>query len=381
MANIPIYPGSSSFSASLTPFGWYDDDATFISDADKVVKWGARRLGYPIHNVELQDIQFYTAFEEAVNTYGAEVHQYKIRENYHMMEGNSTGSAFNNQVITPNMGNIVRLAKSYGSEAGSGGNTTYYTGSINLLVNQQNYDLDQWALDEGISGSIEIKRIFHESPPAIVKYFDPYAGTGTGIQSLMEAFGFGQMSPGINFILMPLNFDLMKMQAIELNDQIRRSGYSFELVNNKLRVFPIPIGENLKLRFHYIKVLERDNVIKEPATNLITNTSQVPYNNIVYTQINSVGRQWIFNYTLCILKEMLAYIRGKYSTVPIPDSELSLNQADLLMDSRKEKDDLITQLRNTLEETSRKNQLERQSLENNYLRDTLFAVPMPFYIG
>lgn len=381
MANIPIYPGSSSFSASLTPFGWYDDDPIFVTDADKVVKWGARRLGYPIHNVELQDIQFYTAFEEAVNTYGAEVHQYKIRENYHMMEGNSTGSNFNNQIITPNMGNIIRLAQSYGSEAGSGGNVTYYTGSIDLVPFEQDYDLDQWALDNNVSGSIEIKRIFHESPPAIVKYFDPYAGTGTGIQSLMETFGFGSMSPGINFVLMPLNFDLMKMQAIELNDQIRRSGYSFELYNNKLRIFPIPGDGDRKFHFHYIKVDERNNIIKDDRTNLISNTSEVPYNNIVYTHINSVGRQWIFNYTLCILKEMLAYIRGKYSTVPIPDSEIQLNQNDLLQDARKEKDDLILQLRDTLNETSRRNQLERQSQENDFLKSTLQSVPMPFYIG
>jgi hypothetical protein len=383
MANIAIYTGSSLFTTGSTPFGFYDTDSAFQTDADKVVKWCAQRLGYPIENIELQDIQFYAAFEEAVTVYGNEVYQWKIRENYISMEGSSTGSALNNQVITPNLSSVIRIASTYGSEAGVGGSITYYTASMPVTAGVQNYNLNTWAsasasLQPG--DSIEIKTLFHQTPPAIVRYFDPYAGTGTGIQSLLESFNFGSYSPGINFMLMPLNFDMLKLQAIELNDQVRKSAYSFDLVNNQLRLFPIP-KEDTNLLFHYIKKSERNSAfINGSATNLVTNVSNVPYNNPVYSQINSVGKMWIFQYTLALVKEMLAYVRGKYGTIPIPGSEVTLNQADLILDARSEKAALLEQLRGTLEDSSRTKQLEKRSMDEDYVQKTLNNIPMPLYI-
>jgi hypothetical protein len=383
MANIAIYTGTSSFTTGSTPFGFYDADSAFRTDADKVTKWCAQRLGYPIENIELQDIQFYTAFEEAVTVYGNEVYQWKIRENYISMEGSSTGSALNNQVITPNLSSTIRIASTYGSEAGTGGTVTYYTASIPVTAGNQNYNLNTWAAQSASlqpGDSIEVKTVFQQTPPAIVRYFDPYAGTGTGIQSLLETFNFGSYSPGINFMLMPLNFDLLKLQAIELNDQVRKSAYSFDLVNNQLRLFPIPVADTTLL-FHYIKKSERNSAfISGSAQNLVTNISNVPYNNPVYSQLNSVGKMWIFQYTLALVKEMLAYVRGKYTTVPIPGSEVTLNQADLLTDARAEKIALLEQLRTTLEDSSRTKQLEKRSMDENYVNQTLQQVPLPLYI-
>jgi len=390
MSNITIYNGSSTFvSGSSTPFGFYDNDSTFRTDAVNVSQWCAQRLGYPLVEVELQSGSFFTAFEEAVTTYGNEVYQWKIRENYLNLEGSSTGSNLNNHLITPNMGNIIRISEMYASEAGSGGSINIYTGSLVLQNGVQDYDIDlAISASIGYTGSVEVKRVFYENPPAIVRYFDPYAGTGTGIQSLLETFGFGQMSPGINFLLMPIYFDVQKIQAIELNDQIRKSAYSFDLVNNKLRVFPIPtsvmLGMNDKLFFHYIKIEERNNPVTDAATrasgSLITNVSNVPYQNPIYTQINSIGKQWIRQYTLATAKEILAYVRGKYSTVPIPGSEVTLNQQDLLTDARAEKIALLEQLRAMLDQTSRKVQLEQQANEVDFINKQLTNVPLPIYI-
>jgi hypothetical protein len=383
MANIAIYTGSTFFTAGSTPFGFYDADSTFRTDADKVVKWCAQRLGYPIENIELQDIQFYAAFEEAVTVYGNEVYQWKIRENYISMEGSSTGSAFNNQVITPNLSATIRIASTYGSEAGTGGTVSYRTGSLPVQANNQNYDLTAWAAASASlspGDSIEIKTVFQQTPPAIVRYFDPYAGTGTGIQSLLESFNFGSYSPGINFMLMPLNFDMLKLQAIELNDQVRKSAYSFDLINNQLRLFPIPTVD-ANLIFHYIKKSDRNQAfISGSATNLVTNISNVPYNNPVYSQLNSVGKMWVFQYTLALVKEMLAYVRGKYGTIPIPGAEVTLNQSDLIADARSEKIALLEQLRGTLEDSSRTKQLEKRSMDENFVNQTLQQVPLPLYI-
>lgn len=380
MSNVSIWAGSSTFGSGQTPFGFYDSDSDFQTDADKVAKFCAQRLGYPLMDVELQSGSFYACFEEAVTTYGNEVFQFKIRENYLNLEGASTGSTLNNQLVEPTITRFVTIAKNYGTEAEVGGNVTKYSGSLNITGSVQNYDLDQWATDQGITGGIEIRRIFYEAPPAIIRYFDPYAGTGAGIQSLMDSFGFGQFSPGVNFLLMPASYDVLKMQAIEFNDQIRKSTFSFELVNNQLKLFPVPSASG-SLFFEYYKNTDKEAVNYNSANNLITTVSEVPYNNPTYQQINSVGRQWIFQYTLALAKENLGYIRGKYQTVPVPGAEATLNQADLLADSRNEKEALITNLREMLNETSRRMQMETQANEADFLRQTLSQVPMTIHVG
>lgn len=380
MANVTIWNGTATFSAGDTPFGFYDSDSDFQADAVKVAKFCGTRLGYPLMDVELQNESFYACFEEAVTIYGNEVFQYKIRENYLNLEGSTTGSAVNNKLIEPTLNRVVQISKNYGTEAGVGGYVTNHTGSLAVSQSVQEYDLDQWATDQGIDGGIEIRRVFYDAPPAILRYFDPYAGTGTGIQSLMDAFDFGSYSPGVNFLLMPASYDMLKTQAIEFNDQIRRSTYTFELINNKLRIFPVP-KRAYNLRFEYYKLDDKKTVNPNSSLGLVTNVAEVPYENPIYGQINSVGRQWIFRYTLALAKELLAYIRGKYGNLPVPGSEATLNQADLLTDARAEKTELLTNLREMLDQTSRQAQLERKASESENLRKTLSDVPYTIYIG
>ena len=381
--NIPIWTGTSTFAVGQTPFGFYDNNIDFKNDADKVADFCARRLGYPLADVELQSGSFYTAFEDAVTTYGNELYAYKVRENYLSLEGTNNSTIPNNQIINPNFASLVRISDQYGEEAGVGGNVTYHKGTLNLVCNQQDYDMKAWAQASASissSDSIEIKRIFYEAPPAITRYFDPYAGTGTGMIDLMDSFGWGSYSPAINFLMMPINYDLQTLQAIEFNDQIRRSNYSFELVNNQLRLFPIPNGSPTKLYFEYIKNSDRNNPY-EDGTDKITNVSNVPFQNPNYNEINSIGRQWIFEYALAISKEILGYIRGKYSTIPIPDANVTLNQGDLISAATAEKNALIERLRAYFDETSRKSLMERRKDEGAYLRDEFNNVPYTIFIG
>ena len=385
MANIPIYDGSPTFtSGSMTPFVFYDGDSNFQTDSVKVAKFCANRLGYPLVDIELQSGSFFTAFEEAVTTYGNELYAYKIRQDYLSLEGASTGSNLNHALIKPNMGTIVRISEQYGEESGVGGDVEWYTGSIVLTASKQTYDLNAWAVTQGIeSKDIEVKQVFFQAPPAITRYFDPYAGTGTGIQSLMQSFGWGSYSPGISFMLMPVYFDLEKIQAIQFNDTIRKSNYSFELINNRLRVFPLPgsADNGRKLWFKYIKKSDRNNPIAASGSNKVTNVSNVPYTNPNYDQINSIGRQWIFEYTLALSKEMLGYVRGKYGTVPIPGAEVTMNQADLISAATSEKTALIDRLRTYFDETSRDKLLERRKAESDYKKDELNNSPMTIFIG
>ena len=382
MANIPIWPGSSSFSSGDTPFGFYDADSQFQTDADKVADWCVRRLGYPLVDIELQAVNLFTCFEEAVNEYGSQLYHFQIINNFHTLEGNSTGSDFNSKKITPNLGNTVNLSEQYGRETdGGGGDYQLQKGTLDVSVGQQQYDL-LTAAGSSIKDSedVYLKRVYHYAPSAINRYFDPYAGTGTGIQSLMQAFGFGNYSPGVNFMLMPIYFDVLKLQAIEFNDQIRKSGYKFEVVDNRyLKLFPIPTRETT-LHFEYVLKTVANNPVKNPSSNLITDISNVPYTNPTYQYINQPGRQWIRKYTLALAKEMLGGVRGKYQSLPIPGDTTTLDFGRLLGEAAAEKSSLIEELNKILEETTRVKQLERQEQEAELTQKTFYKVPYPIYI-
>jgi hypothetical protein len=399
MANIPIWPGSSSFaqvSASYyntpstgsapTPFGFYDNDPDFKTDANKVAVFCAQRLGYPIENIELQDLNFWTAFEEAVTVYGNELYAYRLRDNYLNLEGSQTSSNLNQAIITPSMANIIRISEQYGTEAGVGGNVNWYSGSVVLTGSQQDYDLDIWAQENGISGSnLEIKRVFYQGVPASADYY--FAG-GIGIGGSFGGFfgGLGGVAGygyGSNWFVTPLSYNVGAIQQVELAQDILLSAFSFELINNKLRIFPVPTDADsgINFWFQYLLKDERlaDSITQSP--NQVSNVSNANYGNPVYSQINSIGRSWIFEYTLAIVKEMLGYVRGKYTTVPIPGAEVTLNQQDLLTSSANDKAALIERLRAYFDETSREALLQRRKNESDHAQSELNKSPMTIFIG
>jgi hypothetical protein len=392
MANIPIYNGTPVWDPNYLPFGFYNNDLEFQQDAIKVAKFCAQRLGWPIENVELQDTNFYTAFEQAVTVYGNELYAYQVRENMLNIEGLPiTTPVLNNTQITPNMGNIIRISEQYGEEAGVGGNTNWYSGSVVLTGSVQDYDLDEWAQQNGISGSnLEIQRVFYQGVPASADY---YYGGGIGLGAGFGGFfgGLGGVAGygiGTNWFVTPLSYNVAAIQEVELADTILASAFSFELINNKLRIFPCPTEYDNGVHFWFQYLLKDERLENSLASGsgelgagLVTNVSNAPYTNPVYSQINSIGRSWIFEYTLALCKEMLGYVRGKYATVPIPGAEVTLNQSDLLASATADKDALITRLREYFNETSRQAMLERRAAEADFSQTELNKTPMTIFIG
>lgn len=377
--NIPIWPGSSSFFPGVTPFGFYDDDIDFQNDADKVANWCANKLGYPIMSVEMQDVNFYACFEEAITEFSNYVNMYNARDYMLALQGSSTDSDLTGRVVSTNLGRTIELAKNYGAEAGSGGNVTYKTGSIQLETNVQAYDLDAlWRDVYEPNKHIEIKRFYHDFSPAIARYFDPYVGTGAGTQQLLDSFGWGGYSPAVSFLVMPLYADLLRIQAIEMNDQIRKSAYTFEIRNNKLKIFPIP-GSPIKLHFDYIVTEERADPLKYP-TGSVSDISNIPYQRMTYENISPLGRGWIHKYTLALAKELQGLIRSKYNTVPIPGADITLNGTDLMTQGREDKANLITELKESLEAMTRKGQMEQEKNIAEAMNYQLGKVPLPIYI-
>ena len=385
-----IWPGSSSFSAGDTPYGFYDSDTHFSGSSnhnvDKFSDWAAKRLGFPIIAVELQKEQFYACYEEAITEYSAQVNQYNIRDNMLALQGQETGSGdaktnLTHRKLTPTIGRNIQLAEQYGTEAGVGGTVDFKSGSIAINSGSQVYDLNTLIADDVENGNaIEVRKVHYEGSPAVTRYFDPYAGTGDGSYNMLDSFGWGNNSPAVQFMMMPMYADLLKVQAIEFNDQIRKSAYSFELVNNKLRIFPNPTS-NYTLHLSYLVKKDRDSTLQGTTDGVITDFSNAPFDNMAFININEVGKQWIKKYGLALCKELLGTIRSKYASLPIPGAETTLDGDTLRTEASTEKETLVTQLREMLDQTSRKALLEADKDEAEYLQEKLAKVPYPIYIG
>ena len=386
---------SASASAEATPFGLYDSDSDFRSDAPKTAVWVAKRLGYPIVNIELDNSQIWACFEESVSEYSAQINQFNLRNNLDILRGQPKGRVANfSQTLVDGsfMPTAVRMSQQYGTLAGVGGETSIKKAYINITASVQMYDLMNQAVDAETSSSfatlftgsstIDVTRVFHDPTPAISRFFDPYSVGAQGTLNLMDEFGFGQYSPAAQFLLMPLYEDILRIQAIEFNDTIRKSQHSFNIVDNKLQIFPVPTNATpTKMYFEYISRDEFEHDSQTIQSDSLSDYSDIPYDFIQYSFINDVGKQWIRKYTLALSKELLGAIREKYSSVPIPDGEVSLDGAALRAEAQVEKDMLITQLRENLDEMSRKNVMENKAHESTHHQEMLRKVPLKLYIG
>ena len=383
MSQARIWTGSADFtSGSSTPFGLYDTDSLFQSDAPKVASWCAKRLGYPIIDIELEGENFFAVFEEACSEYSAQVNQFNIRNNLGSLEGQPTGANYQgSSVLGSELHNVVTIAEGYGTQANVGGRTDIKKGAVPVGTGSQEYDLQALWGDVSESGErIDVTKVYYETTPAINRFFDPYSVSGQGTMNLIDEFGFGSFSPAAQFIMMPIYEDMLRIQQIEFNDQIRKSAHSFNIVNNKITILPKPASE-YKLWFEYQVVKDRreNNTIILP--DVVSDYSNVGYDFAKYTKINDVGRQWIRKYTLALAKEILGAVREKYNTVPIPGSEVSLDGAALRAEAQTEKDALIEQLRENLDAVSKKVRMENEAAMVEQQQQVMTRVPLNIYVG
>ena len=402
--NKPIWPGSSSFSSGKTPFGFFDADASFQTEADSFAKFAANHVGYPIMDVELIDINFYTAFEAAVIEYSNQVNQINIVNNLINTLGVDTGSSFltddgfTGALVKGNLSYITQLSKAYGTEADSGGDVIWHSASLDVQDGKQTYSIREavsasLGIEVADTDGIEIKKVLHNTPPAIIRYFDPFVGTGMGTQNMLDAFDFGGFSPSVNFMMMPLHMDLFRIQTIEFNDRIRKSAFSFEIHGDDLRIYPVPGTQGTistpfydKVWFEFIYEKDKRNsglLFGNTAllNGVVTDASNIPYTYQKYTNINDMGRSWIYRYGAAIIKETLGYVRSKYSNVPIPNGEVTLNGSDLVSQGQSEKEALITQLKEFLDKLTKEQMLTRQNAEATQQMEILGKVPLKIYVG
>jgi hypothetical protein len=379
-----FYDGNPGSPIGLTPYGFFDVDTAFVHDAPRVAEFVARKLGYPVVDVELIDKQIYACFEEAVTVYGNQVNQFNAREHMMTLQGTSTTTSVTQRnIIGTPLPQLVKIASDYGVEALSGGDVTIKKGYISASIGTQSYDLKEWANVNEDGKAIEIRRIYHYMPPAIARYYDPFATTGLGLTNLMSEFGFDGYSPPVTFVMMPAYEDLLRIQAIEINDMIRKSQYGFEVANNVVTFSPI-FKDNKIIYFDYMVVDDKQANAAQTnpsGSTLVSDLSNIPYTHIVYTNTNDMSKTWIYKYTLALAKELLGIIRSKFDSIPYPDGQIRMDGDKLRKEGAEEKMVLIKELRDTLEETGLRAQMKRQT-ENAVATQQVFSkVPTLIYVG
>ncbi len=371
-----------------TPFGFFDTDADFQSEADSIVNFVKRKLGDDILSVELTKKQIWSCLEESALEYSSIINQYQAKSQLANLLGGPTGSLDGSEQKFPreNLEFMLRRAEPYSMEAGLGGAYNMLSGSIDLEKNRQDYDLytelkgqDGTPLFDNAANNpktkMKIMEVFHSSPQAAYRFFD----TTSAINYLNNEFSFESFTPETVFYVLPVFEDVLRGGMLNMSSRVRRSNYSYRIAGTNIRIFPVPTSNNPKklwVRVHFspdpMKPSFSDGTIEG-----VSNLSNIPYGRIQYSRINSIGRQWIRQYALALNKELLGLVRSKFSTVPIPGADLQLNGTDLVSQGREDQNNLKTKLEEMLNELTYDKMLESEAAASENLTRILRAMPMP----
>ncbi len=372
-----------------TPFGFFDSDVNFQTEADSMITFVKRKLGDDVLSVELTSKQIWACFEEACLEYSYIYNLHQAKSQLSSIMGSPTGSLSGreNQYPKNTLEFALRLSEPYISNAGLGGSYNTISGSIVLEKNRQDYDLYSELKDSAgipivssslnsLGGKMKIFEVFHYSPQAAYRFFD----TTSAINYLNNEFSFESFTPETVFYVLPVFEDILRGGQMSLSNRVRRSNYSWMISGTKIRIFPAPTGTTNPMRLFIRAGFQQDPynpAFNDSSINGVSGVGNAPFGNLSYSSLNSIGRQWIREFTLALAKELLGLIRSKFSTVPIPGGELTLNGGDLVTQGRDEKDKLITQFKEMLDSMTYDKLMETQAAQLDNLQKILRGVPIP----
>ena len=380
----------ANFSNTLkpTPFSFFDADSDFQVEADAMVTFVKRKLGDDSLSVELTRNQIWGCFEESTLEYSSIINQYQAKSQLANLLGGATGSLDGQEQKFPreNLEFMLRRAEPYAMEAGMGGSYDMLSGSIQLEKDKQDYDLYSDLVDDAGTAlfdrsennpksKLKVMEVFHFSPQSAYRFFD----TTSAINYLNNEFSFESFTPETVFYVLPVFEDVLRGGMLEMSSRVRRSNYSYKITGKNIRIFPKPTQDDPKklfIRVHYSPDPLNPSY-PDASIDGVSNLSNIPYGRLNYGNINSIGRQWIRQYTLALSKELLGLIRSKFSNVPIPGADLSLNGGDLVSQGRDDQENLKTKLSEMLEELTYSKMLEDEASASENLTRILKGIPIP----
>ena len=394
---LPI-TGNTDNVAAATPLGVYDSSTEFLSGAAAQVAFTYKRLGGDVLDIELTEENVYANFEDAVLEYSYLINIHQSKNILGSALGGTTGSFDHTGEITTGPTNAqlkypklnfeiaFKIGDKFATEAGIGGTQPIYSASIDTVSKQQDYDLQEILEADPKYSSIvgnkrvKIREVFYISPRQMWRFYGYYGG----LNVLGDMHTYGQYADDSSFQVIPVWQN--KIQAIQYEDHLytRTSHYSYEVVDNKLRLYPIPdtvSPEKFWFRFTVdnADIWEDDN---DDGQDGINNMNTLPFENLPYENINSIGHQWIRRFALALSKETLGQIRGKFGgNVPIPGENITLNASDLLGQAKAEQDALRDELKAILDELTYPKLLESDKSMVDNAKAIVTETPLKIFVG
>lgn len=371
--NAPYLIGTSS------AWGVFDADNDYITDSVKIYNYVIRSLGFPIVNLQFNPQHIFTAFQSAIMKYSTIVNEAKIADHLLSVYGSSPSQDLTKAGIMSSLSSIFQISSMYGQESiiRSSKQVEIYTASVTVTPQVQEYDLRDW-IPQYTNSNVQIVQIYHYPRMYNTAVYDPMINPGFNMASVMNQFG-GVYANNARLVIMPVFETLLKMQALQFSQQIRRSHYGFELRKNKLIIYPQPLQQTQIAIDYLLRSDKYANSIKEDVVNNISNFPIKDY--IMYTDINIPGRNWIQRFTLALAKEILGMIRSKYDTIPYPQGEASLDGQTLRQQATTQQDKLVEQLKFILQQSSLHRMIEKKKDMSENIQIINSKSPMPIYIG
>jgi len=392
-------------------------DKDFLRGACDQVSYTYKKLGGDVLDLEITEGQVYSAYEEACLEYSYIVNIHQSKNALSSMLGGTTGSFDQDGAITsgslhresgrdltgsnvalkfPNLefGYARRIGDALSTEASVGGYETVYSASVSTVNGKQDYDLQtvvasNASSDETVpyygkvgNSRILIKKVFYKTPSAMWRFYGYYGGLNT-VGNLQN---YGQFADDSQFQIVPVWQN--KLQSLSFEDAIytRNSHYSYELRNNKLRIYPQTTQVSpRKIWFEFIirnakDAWEEDEDRKSNVAG-VNNMNTLPFENIPYKNINSIGKQWIRRYALAVCKEMLGQVRSKFASIPIPGEAITLNGADLISQGKEEQTALRDELKTVLDELTYARLAEQEATMSDAALKVQEKIPLTIFVG
>ena len=397
------------------PFGYYEASSLFKAGAVDQVAFTYKMLGGDVLDIELSESNVYSAYETSVLEYSYIVNNHQAKNVLTNFLGATTGTfdqdgALQSGDLSSSLDGTYASLKypkftfGYSKRVSEGladgaavGDGRIYSASITLSSNVQDYDLQKIVQDASTDGStmgqdfaskvankrISIRRVYYRSPGMMWRFYGYYGG----LNVVGNLYTYGQYSDTSTFEIVPAWQNKLQALAFETSLYTRASHYSYEIRDNRIRIYPPPAspgtGAPEAIWFEFsvpTDAWEHDGTRKD-GTDGVNNYNTLPFANIPYDNINSMGKQWIRKYALAVTKEMLAQVRGKFGSIPIPGDSVTLNASDLASQAKAEQDALKEELKILLDELTYDTLVERDAKMSEDATKVNTVIPMGVYVG
>jgi hypothetical protein len=366
--------GNPANVAAALPLGVYAGSQEFLTGAASQVKFTYKRLGGDVLDIELTEQNVYAAYEDAVLEYSYQINLYQTKNALGSALGSPTASFDHQGEVTAGADGAslkypkftfdyaFKMGDKFATEAGIGGTEPIYSASFDIVAEQQDYDLQQIVSSSAAAGGVpyadlvgnkrvKIRKMYYISPRQMWRFYGYYGG----LNVVGDMHSYGQYADDSSFQVIPAWQNKLQAMAYEDHLYTRTSHYSYEIIDNKLRLYPIP-SNITQDTFWFRFTIEGNSPFTDDVDSGqdgVNNMNTLPFQNIPYESVNSIGKQWIRRFALALSKETLGQIRGKFGgNIPIPGDNISLNASDLLSQAKEEQQGLREELKKILEETT-----------------------------